>query len=779
MNPAKITNTQDFRRLLAGTPQPALSSFDKNLNPSVPRIVKDVIRLHPVKNGHRRQKSDTPFLLSSAKKGRFVLKGNFEEMSMGNEQLITHNFSGYDPQSATVNKQDSRRIYFTGSQDSMEFNNKQRKNNPLSLARIAKNRKLFKMLNCSTKDCELCTRKKKTDQIIRKNLEAKYMTAKETYALKVSNDIVYNEPTHIVAVFKDYLIWDDNSEFLKRYYKNNESGPRLNKAINFYSAYSKVFPNFVLLEEKKYMFKNIERKQKFIDQQQAAQNAEKDQDKESEERLFTTNVMSDLQKPYISDDSDIEHSTLMKQYVNYKENIKKPQKQDINQISLHALVDKFIIKDSQTSIEPNGALLEISSKWLGQESQKPSPEAKPIKKLHKEIEIKIDIKTQKYKQESKNIKNTMGTDKTNTNTKLESTTVTKNTSQSRNTLVQHPKDAATVHKKALVTSPGASSKNPLPISKSPKHAVLKSSVAEAEKIYRPTNLPSAKREAWTSTPKISSPDALATKSLSTRNTKLSQKEGPNVCRHYKTNSCIPLSTDNKNNTKTRNIGCIKGTLDLKKMREPTVKSRTEAASRASTGYGSRNSVSGHNSKPPLFLNNHALSNALEIQQPKTRVYDKNDQQVRHIKMASLDNNENKNLAKKFFSPRVEKPHKKSVPISDVKEILHMGEIQEIKESHFKSNYLNSLKSKVISEPKNIPNNNNNNGEKRLQIQELTYSKSAARLDKPYIKDIKMIITRKDIEEKLKLDLPVSIQKNMPKSRPESKAGFYHKNSLKI
>lgn len=29
---------------------------------------------------------------------------------------------------------------------------------------------------------------------------------------------MYNEPRHIVTVFKDYLIFDDFSEYLKRFY---------------------------------------------------------------------------------------------------------------------------------------------------------------------------------------------------------------------------------------------------------------------------------------------------------------------------------------------------------------------------------------------------------------------------------------------------------------------------------------------------------------------------------------------------------------------------------
>ncbi len=54
--------------------------------------------------------------------------------------------------------------------------------------------------------------------IVEENLRKKYMTSKDFYNVKIVNDIIYNESTHIVAVFKDYLIYDDLSEFLKRTY---------------------------------------------------------------------------------------------------------------------------------------------------------------------------------------------------------------------------------------------------------------------------------------------------------------------------------------------------------------------------------------------------------------------------------------------------------------------------------------------------------------------------------------------------------------------------------
>ena len=86
--------------------------------------------------------------------------------------------------------------------------------------------------------------------------------------MKVVNDIIYNDDTHLVSMFKDFLIYDDISEFLKRYYTKEEAYPRLNKIFTFYDSFSKVFPNYIALEESKYMFKNIERKQIAIDERQ-------------------------------------------------------------------------------------------------------------------------------------------------------------------------------------------------------------------------------------------------------------------------------------------------------------------------------------------------------------------------------------------------------------------------------------------------------------------------------------------------------------------------------
>lgn len=88
------------------------------------------------------------------------------------------------------------------------------------------------------------------------------------YNVKLINDIVYNEKANIVAIFKDFLIYDDSSEFLKRFYKLGEAEDRLPKLFDYYENYSKIFPNYIILPEAKFIYKNIQKKQRLIDTQQ-------------------------------------------------------------------------------------------------------------------------------------------------------------------------------------------------------------------------------------------------------------------------------------------------------------------------------------------------------------------------------------------------------------------------------------------------------------------------------------------------------------------------------
>ena len=59
--------------------------------------------------------------------------------------------------------------------------------------------------------------------MIQQGLSKRYSSNREFYNLKVVNDLIYNENTHIVSIFKDYLILDDINEFLKRPYQLQET----------------------------------------------------------------------------------------------------------------------------------------------------------------------------------------------------------------------------------------------------------------------------------------------------------------------------------------------------------------------------------------------------------------------------------------------------------------------------------------------------------------------------------------------------------------------------
>ena len=103
----------------------------------------------------------------------------------------------------------------------------------------------------------------------------KYSKLPLEYDSNIIDNIIYNEKSHIVAEFKDRLIIDDTGEFLKRYYNMDESELRLPKFYEYYELYSKIFPNYTAFYEGKYLYQNIQRKQRMIDLQEKMEMEEK------------------------------------------------------------------------------------------------------------------------------------------------------------------------------------------------------------------------------------------------------------------------------------------------------------------------------------------------------------------------------------------------------------------------------------------------------------------------------------------------------------------------
>ncbi len=120
-------------------------------------------------------------------------------------------------------------------------------------------------------------------KIIMNNLAEKHGRFNFYYS-KVVDKIVTDQPnSRLVAMFKDYMIFDDSScEFLKRFYTETESQQRIKELSTFYNELADIFPSYALILQPtedeqtlilynkegmaKYLYKNIRRKQKVIDE---------------------------------------------------------------------------------------------------------------------------------------------------------------------------------------------------------------------------------------------------------------------------------------------------------------------------------------------------------------------------------------------------------------------------------------------------------------------------------------------------------------------------------
>ena len=120
-------------------------------------------------------------------------------------------------------------------------------------------------------------------------------------SIKIDN-IIFNDKIHLVSVFKELLLLNDQAEFLKRFYALYESVERLPKYFKFYDLYSKIFPNYTSIEEGKYFYKNIQQKQRVIntiekielENKKHKNKRNKNSINENDEKVFSTNVFDSL-----------------------------------------------------------------------------------------------------------------------------------------------------------------------------------------------------------------------------------------------------------------------------------------------------------------------------------------------------------------------------------------------------------------------------------------------------------------------------------------------------
>ena len=113
------------------------------------------------------------------------------------------------------------------------------------------------------------------------------------YNVQKINEIINNEKSHVVAKFKDFLVLGDMAEFILEYFPIENINVIFPQILDYYNENLFIFPNYVSLPESKYIYNNIQKKQKIIDIQEENNNVDNNKkEKESEKEEKIKNIFS-------------------------------------------------------------------------------------------------------------------------------------------------------------------------------------------------------------------------------------------------------------------------------------------------------------------------------------------------------------------------------------------------------------------------------------------------------------------------------------------------------
>lgn len=231
---------------------------------------------------------------------------------------------------------------------------------------------------------------KSIESEIMKKFNARYNSndKNSSYNQLIVNSLIFNKNTHLVAMFKDSMIWDYIDEFFKRFYKKNESYERVPRFASFYKNYLKffckpTFANFTVnnliqeYNEKKaelYYNQNFKSKKKDAENEENEENDEIDDDKNSK-----TISKSKIEKTIFNDSikENIENNSIItvKNYMNKNEMTMTLPDNDFNNTIINEsgllnqysseqsfilLMNQFKSKNRKTEKDNSGTVLPTS-----------------------------------------------------------------------------------------------------------------------------------------------------------------------------------------------------------------------------------------------------------------------------------------------------------------------------------------------------------------------------------------------------------------------------------
>ena len=98
-----------------------------------------------------------------------------------------------------------------------------------------------------------------------KNLR-KYNFFQKKYNKQKINEIIFDKRKRLVSVFKDYLLWNETSDFLKEYHHISDSISLIPNMCEYYENYTLLFPEYGPLEDVlKFMRKNMKKKKVLLE----------------------------------------------------------------------------------------------------------------------------------------------------------------------------------------------------------------------------------------------------------------------------------------------------------------------------------------------------------------------------------------------------------------------------------------------------------------------------------------------------------------------------------
>ena len=144
-------------------------------------------------------------------------------------------------------------------------------------------------------------------------LKKKYNKSINYYNIKKINELVFEKTSDYNITYNDNLLFGNEKEFLRRFYKMTEIKNKLRKLFsNFQKKYRKIFPNYFLISERKILYKHIKSKKRLIYKLKKLKRFEKENKENilnfNNNTIFTDEVLNSiLNKSESNDKNDLEN----------------------------------------------------------------------------------------------------------------------------------------------------------------------------------------------------------------------------------------------------------------------------------------------------------------------------------------------------------------------------------------------------------------------------------------------------------------------------------------